>query len=105
MKHFTALVRSVSLDLYLLSYCFQHCLSGKENERKGTAGAAEVLKWILDSAHEKIMEFLETLMKFFNMLIHPNCDEEKPDMYSDAVKVSFRLTVFVFIVVAIARIK
>jgi aromatic ring-cleaving dioxygenase len=54
---------------------------------------------------KKIMEFLETLMKFFNMLIHPNCDEEKPDMYSDAVKVSFRLTVFVFIVVAIARIK
>jgi aromatic ring-cleaving dioxygenase len=64
-----------------------------------------VLKWILDSAHGKIMEFLENLMNIFNMLIHPNCDEEKPDQYSDAVKASFMLTVFVFIVVAIARIK
>jgi aromatic ring-cleaving dioxygenase len=105
MKHFAALVRPVSLDLYLLSYCFQLCLSGKENDRNGTAGAVEVLKWILDSAHGKIMEFLENLMKIFNMLIHPNCDKDKPDMYSDAVKMSFMLTVFVFIVVAVARIK
>ena len=44
-------------------------------------------------------------MNIFNMLIHPNCDEGKPDKYSDAVKVSFMLTVFIFIVVAIARIK
>jgi hypothetical protein len=51
------------------------------------------------------MEFLENLMKIFNMLIHPNCDKDKPDMYSDAVKMSFMLTVFVFIVVAVARIK
>ncbi|KAK3158641.1 hypothetical protein QOZ80_2AG0139760 [Eleusine coracana subsp. coracana] len=78
---------------------------GKENGRKGTAGPAEVLKWIIDSAQEKIMEFLENVMKIFNMLIHPESDEDKPDVYSDAVRVSFMLTVFVFIVVAIARIK
>jgi aromatic ring-cleaving dioxygenase len=79
---------------------------GKENDRKGgTSGPSEVLKWILDSAQAKILEFLENVMKIFNMLIHPQEDEEKPDAYSDAVKVSFMLTVFVFIVVAIARIK
>ncbi|XP_062219819.1 uncharacterized protein LOC133919448 [Phragmites australis] len=78
---------------------------GKENNRKGnTGGPAEVLKWILDSAQGKIVEFLENVMKIVNMLIHPHCDEEKPDIYSDTVKASFMLTVFVFIVVAIARI-
>ena len=64
-----------------------------------------MLKWILDSAQAKILEFLENVMKIFNMLIRPQEDEEKPDAYGDAVKVSFMLTVFVFIVVAIARIK
>lgn len=64
-----------------------------------------MLKWILDSAQSKIVEFLENVMKIVNMLFHPQEDEEKPDLYSDAVKVSFMLTVFVFIVVAIARIK
>jgi len=64
-----------------------------------------VLKWILESAQTKIVEFLENVMKIINMLIHPQEDEDKPDAYSDAVKVSFMLTVFVFIVVAIARIK
>ena len=39
------------------------------------------------------------------MLFHPQSDEDKPDVYSEAVKVSFMLSVFVFIVVAIARIK
>nr|CAB3505045.1 unnamed protein product [Digitaria exilis] len=79
---------------------------GKENGRKGsTNGPAEVLKWILDSAQAKIVEFLENVMKIVNMLIHPQDDDEKPDAYSDAVRVSFMLTVFVFIVVAIARIK
>ncbi|TVU28963.1 hypothetical protein EJB05_20503 [Eragrostis curvula] len=79
---------------------------GKEIDKRGnTAGPAEVLHWILDSAQAKIVEFLENVMKIFSMLIHPHSDEEKPDVYSDAVKVSFMLTVFVFIVVAIARIK
>ncbi|CAN6238863.1 unnamed protein product [Urochloa humidicola] len=78
---------------------------GKENDIKGnTGGPVEVLKWILDSAQAKIVEFLENVMKLFNMLIHPQEDEEKPDAYIDSVKVSFMLTVFVFIVVAIARI-
>lgn len=65
-----------------------------------------MLKWILESAQAKIVEFLENVMKIINMLIHPQeDDDDKPDAYSDAVKVSFMLTVFVFIVVAIARIK
>ena len=64
-----------------------------------------MLKWILDSAQAKILEFLDNVMKIFNMLIRPQEDEEKPDANGDAVKVSFMLTVFVFIVVAIARIK
>ncbi|XP_066322262.1 uncharacterized protein [Miscanthus floridulus] len=78
---------------------------GKENDKKGnTDGPAEVLKWILESAQAKIVEFFENVMKIISMLIHPEEDEDKPDAYSDAVKVSFMLTVFVFTVVAIARI-
>jgi aromatic ring-cleaving dioxygenase len=64
-----------------------------------------VLKWILESAQAKIVEFLENVQKIINMLIHTPEDDDNPDGYSDAVKVSFMLTVFVFIVVAIARIK
>ncbi|KAL6911687.1 hypothetical protein ACP4OV_000492 [Aristida adscensionis] len=79
---------------------------GKENNRKGKSdGPAEVLKWILDSAQAKVLEFLDNVMKIINMIIHPHSYEEKPDSYSDVVKASFMLTVFVFIVVAIARIK
>ncbi|KAL6633850.1 hypothetical protein ACP70R_026521 [Stipagrostis hirtigluma subsp. patula] len=80
--------------------------NGKEKGRKGNSDSpAEVLKWILDSAQAKVLEFLDNVMKIVNMLIHPRSDEEKPDMYSDTVKASLMLTVFVFIVVAIARIK
>ncbi|AQK54093.1 Uncharacterized conserved protein (UCP012943) [Zea mays] len=79
---------------------------GKESDRKGnTGGPAEVLKWVLESAQAKIIEFIENAMKIINMLIHPEEDEDKPDAYSDAVKVSFMLTIFVFIVVDIARTK
>ncbi|PWZ20290.1 hypothetical protein Zm00014a_030903 [Zea mays] len=79
---------------------------GKENDRnENTGGPAEVLKWILESAQAKIVEFLENVQKIINMLIHTPEDDDNPDGYSDAVKVSFMLTVFVFIVVAIARIK
>ncbi|KAJ1280271.1 hypothetical protein BS78_04G218400 [Paspalum vaginatum] len=73
------------------------------DKKGGCGGPAEVLKCILDTAQAAIVEFLETVMKIFNMLIHTQEDEEKPDAYSDAVKVSFMLTVFVFIVVSVAR--
>ncbi|PNT69172.1 hypothetical protein BRADI_3g50647v3 [Brachypodium distachyon] len=77
----------------------------KEIGRKGNPGGpAAVLKWILGKTQAKIMEFFDNVMKIVSMLFNPQSDEEKPDMYSEAVKVSFMLSVFVFIVVAIARI-
>ncbi|KAL5208198.1 hypothetical protein ABZP36_032633 [Zizania latifolia] len=78
----------------------------KETDRKGKPGGpAGVLKWILGNTQAKLMEFIENIMKIVNMVFHPGGDEEKPDFYSDAVKVSFMLSIFIFIVVAIARIK
>jgi hypothetical protein len=91
---------------------YLHCLnaiyhlSGKEISRKGNPGGpAGVLKWILGNTQAKIIEFFDNIVKIVSMLFHPQSDEDKPDLYSDAVKVSFMLSVFVFIVVAIARIK
>ncbi|KAF0922091.1 hypothetical protein E2562_024663 [Oryza meyeriana var. granulata] len=78
----------------------------KETGKKGNPGGpAGVLKWILCNTQAKIMEFIDNIMKIVNMLFHPDDDEAKPDLYTDAVKVSFMLSVFIFIVVAIARIK
>uniref|UniRef100_J3LFG6 Uncharacterized protein n=1 Tax=Oryza brachyantha TaxID=4533 RepID=J3LFG6_ORYBR len=78
----------------------------KETSTMGNhGGPAGVLKWILGNTQAKIMEFIDSIMKIVNMLFHPVDDESKPDLYNDAVKVSFMLSVFIFIVVAIARIK
>ncbi|XP_037447711.1 uncharacterized protein LOC125513993 isoform X2 [Triticum urartu] len=79
---------------------------GKEVNRKGNScGPAAVLKWILANTQAKITEFFDNIAKIVSMLFHPQSDEDKPDLYSDAVKVSFMLSVFVFIVVAVARTK
>uniref|UniRef100_A0A0E0CPB3 Uncharacterized protein n=1 Tax=Oryza meridionalis TaxID=40149 RepID=A0A0E0CPB3_9ORYZ len=76
--------------------------AGKKGNPGGPAG---VLKWILGNTQAKLMEFMNNIMKIVNMLFHSDDDEAKPDLYTDAVKVSFMLSVFIFIVVAIARIK
>uniref|UniRef100_A0ACD5Z2V4 Uncharacterized protein n=1 Tax=Avena sativa TaxID=4498 RepID=A0ACD5Z2V4_AVESA len=80
--------------------------NGKDIDRKGnSSGPAGVLKWILGNTRAKIIEFFDNIVKIVSMLFLPQSDEDKPDLYSDAVKVSFMLSVFVFIVVAIARTK
>ncbi|KAG8071702.1 hypothetical protein GUJ93_ZPchr0006g42852 [Zizania palustris] len=77
----------------------------QDTDRKAKPGGpGGVLKWILGNTQAKLMEFIDNIMKIVNMLFHPDGDEEKPDFYSDAVKVSFMLSVFIFIMVAIARI-
>ncbi|KAI4980922.1 uncharacterized protein LOC123402446 [Hordeum vulgare subsp. vulgare] len=77
---------------------------GKEVNRKGNpCGPAAVLKWILANTQAKITEFFDNISKIVSMLFHPQSEEDKPDLYNDAVKVSFMLSVFVFIVVAVAR--
>lgn len=92
--------------IHALSYCILPHLSGKEVNRKGNpCGPAAVLKWILANTQAKITEFFDNIAKIVSMLFHPQSDEDKPDLYSDAVKVSFMLSVFVFIVVAVARTK
>nr|BAK00842.1 predicted protein [Hordeum vulgare subsp. vulgare] len=79
---------------------------GKEVNRKGNpCGPAAVLKWILADTQAKITEFFDNISKIVSMLFHPQSEEDKPDLYNDAVKVSFMLSVFVFIVVAVARTK
>ncbi|CAM0944945.1 unnamed protein product [Alopecurus aequalis] len=78
---------------------------GKDIDKKGNLGGpAGVLKWILGNTRAKIIEFFDNIVNIVSMLFNPQSDEDKPDLYSDAVKMSFMLSVFVFIVVAIARI-
>ncbi|KAL6903381.1 hypothetical protein ACP4OV_004194 [Aristida adscensionis] len=75
----------------------------KETDVKGSStGPPGVMKWVLENTQAKIMEFLEKILRLVNMLFQA---EEKYDMYDDAVRMSFMLTVFVFIVVTIARIR
>ncbi|KAG8082592.1 hypothetical protein GUJ93_ZPchr0014g47197 [Zizania palustris] len=61
---------------------------------------------LLTRDHRNVLDAFRLLQKdpnvqIVNMLFHPDGDEEKPDFYSDAVKVSFMLSVFIFIMVAI----
>ena len=101
-----AKIITFSSRIYLHCLTAIYHLSGKEIDRKrNSCGPAGVLKWILGNTQAKIIEFFDNIVNIVSMLFHTQSDEDKPDMYSDAVKVSFMLSVFVFIVVAIARIK
>ncbi|KAL5215219.1 hypothetical protein ABZP36_004371 [Zizania latifolia] len=76
----------------------------KETDLNGSSCAPPgVMKWVMENTQAKIKEFLETILKLVNMLFQT--DGKDSDLYDDAVRMSFVLTVFVFIVVTIARIK
>uniref|UniRef100_A0A0D9W7X5 Uncharacterized protein n=1 Tax=Leersia perrieri TaxID=77586 RepID=A0A0D9W7X5_9ORYZ len=76
----------------------------KEADFNGKSSASSgVMQWVMENTQAKIKELLENILKLVNMLFQ---DESKDyDMYDDTVRMSFMLTVFVFIVVTMARVK
>ncbi|KAL6652276.1 hypothetical protein ACP70R_011201 [Stipagrostis hirtigluma subsp. patula] len=75
-----------------------------ETDLKGNSTAPPgVMKWVLANTQAKIMEFLEKILRLVNMLFQVR--DKDYDLSDDAVRMSFMLSVFVFIVVTIARIR
>ncbi|XP_062184473.1 uncharacterized protein LOC133888302 [Phragmites australis] len=76
----------------------------KETDLKGSSAPPPgVMKWVLENTQAKIIEFLEKILRLVNTLFQS--EENNYDLYDDAVRMSFMLSVFVFIVVTIARIR
>ncbi|KAF8702377.1 hypothetical protein HU200_032751 [Digitaria exilis] len=61
------------------------------------------MMWVLENTQAKIKEFLEKILGLVNMLFQTG--DKDYDMSNDLVRMSFMLSVFVFIVVTIARIR
>ena len=64
------------------------------------------MMWVLENTQAKINEFFEKIIGLVNMLF-PVGDKDydtSDDTSDDLVRMSFMLSVFVFIVVTIARI-
>uniref|UniRef100_A0A0A9DSM5 Uncharacterized protein n=1 Tax=Arundo donax TaxID=35708 RepID=A0A0A9DSM5_ARUDO len=75
----------------------------KETDLKGSSTTPpRVMKWVLGNTQAKIKEFLEQILRVVNMLFL--AEDKIYDVYDDVVRMSFMLSVFVFIVVTIARI-
>ncbi|KAJ1272147.1 hypothetical protein BS78_06G180900 [Paspalum vaginatum] len=74
----------------------------KETDFKGSSTAPGFMMWVLESTQAKIREFLEKILGLVNMLFHAG--DKNFDMSDDVVRMSFMLSVFVFIVVTVARI-
>jgi nitrate/nitrite-specific signal transduction histidine kinase len=87
--------------LYLMQLILY--LSAKEADLKGSAASPGVMKWVLENTQAKIKEFIEQLLRVVNMLFQAK--DKNYHLYDDAVRMSFMLSVFIFIVVTIARIR
>jgi hypothetical protein len=78
--------------------------SAKEADLDGrsTASPPGFMMWVLENTQAKIKELLEKILGLVNMLFLAG--DKDYDMSDDIVRMSFMLSVFVFIVVTIARI-
>ncbi|RCV34834.1 hypothetical protein SETIT_7G189400v2 [Setaria italica] len=75
----------------------------KETDLNGRSTAPPgFMMWVLENTQAKIKEFLEKILGLVNMLFQSG--DKDYDMSDDIVRMSFMLSVFVFIVVTIARI-
>lgn len=76
----------------------------KETDIKGSHSSPPgMMKWVLENTQAKIKEFLEKILQLVNTLFQAQSKDY--DLSDDLVRMSFMLSVFVFIVVTIARIK
>nr|XP_010919629.1 uncharacterized protein LOC105043677 [Elaeis guineensis] len=67
--------------------------------------APGILRWILDGTKSKIMEFIHKITKLVGDLFHLQEKDENPDLFNDAVRSSFMLSIAVFIIVVVTRIQ
>ncbi|CAN6235834.1 unnamed protein product [Urochloa humidicola] len=75
----------------------------KETDLKGQSTAPPgFMMWVLENTQAKIKEFLEKILGLVNVLFQAG--DKDYDLSDDIVRMSFMLSVFVFIVVTIARI-
>ncbi|WVZ86632.1 hypothetical protein U9M48_033385 [Paspalum notatum var. saurae] len=74
----------------------------KETDFKESSTAPGFMMWVLENTQAKIREFLEKILGLVNMLFQAG--DKNFDMSDDVVRMSFMLSVFVFIVVTVARI-
>jgi hypothetical protein len=90
------------VDLHLMQ--FIPIFSAKEADLDGrsTASPPGFMMWVLENTQAKIKELLEKILGLVNMLFLAG--DKDYDMSDDIVRMSFMLSVFVFIVVTIARI-
>ncbi|KAM0844434.1 hypothetical protein ACQ4PT_057070 [Festuca glaucescens] len=76
----------------------------KETDNKGCSTTPPgMMKWVLENTQAKIEEFLEKILQLVHTLFQAGSKDY--DLSDDLVRMSFMLSVFVFIVVTIARIK
>ncbi|CAM0903479.1 unnamed protein product [Alopecurus aequalis] len=76
----------------------------KETDNKGSSSTHPgMMKWVLENTQAKIKEFLEKILQLVQTLFQARSKDY--DLSDDLVRMSFMLSVFVFIVVTIARIK
>ncbi|CAN6249636.1 unnamed protein product [Urochloa humidicola] len=75
----------------------------KETDVKGQSTAPPgFVAWVMENTQAKIKEFLEKILGLVNIIFQAG--DKDYDFSDDIVRMSFMLTVFVFIVVTIARI-
>ena len=91
---------NLSSDLYLIELILS-LFSAKETHLKESS-TTRFMMWVLENTQAKINEFFEKIIGLVNMLF-PVGDKDY-DTSDDLVRMSFMLSVFVFIVVTIARI-
>jgi hypothetical protein len=66
--------------------------------------------WVMKNVHAKIREFFKTMFGLTNILFQAGdhsyqAGEQNYDFYDCIVRMSFMLTVFVFVMVTVARIR
>lgn len=76
----------------------------KGSDNKGSSSTPPgMMKWVLENTHAKIKEFLDKILQLVHTLFQAGSKDY--DLSDDLVRMSFMLSVFVFIVVTLARIK
>ncbi|CAL9091170.1 unnamed protein product [Musa textilis] len=67
--------------------------------------AIGTLRWILHGTKAKVREFIDHITRLLNEIFHSHGNDDKTDSFHDAVRSSFMLSVMVFIVVVVVRIR
>ncbi|XP_058085908.1 uncharacterized protein LOC131233279 isoform X2 [Magnolia sinica] len=75
------------------------------SSEKGPQGPADFLRWIVDNAKAKVMELMEKIMTLVNDLFRSQEKEKAMDIFDEAVRSSFMLSIMVLLVVVVTRVQ